>query len=112
LQLIPHRTIRGFIAAGLLGLFALAMTPKIAIHALVAHHQDVHLQTDLNDQLNTSSFHCATDNLVVELPFIYSPVSVAVGIPPRLPLHRAVVLLAPLAGDHPLFGLRGPPAAC
>src|SRR6202012_3299214 len=86
LQLIPHRTIRSFLAAGLLGLFALAMTPKIAIHALIAHHQDVHLRVDVNDQLNTASFHCATDNLVVELPFIYSPVSVAVGMSPCLPL--------------------------
>ncbi|HEY4335688.1 MAG TPA: hypothetical protein VGM89_07315 [Puia sp.] len=88
------------------------MTPKIAIHALVAHHQDVHLRVDLNDQLDTASFHCATDNLVVELPFIYSPVSVVVGMPPRLTLQRAAVLLAPLTGDHPLFGLRGPPSAC
>jgi hypothetical protein len=109
-----YRIIRSLLTSGLLGLFALAITPKVAIHALVAHHRDVHLQLDLctADQLNTASFHCPTDNLVVELPFIYPPFTMRVGMAPGFPVYRAAVLVAPLCRIHPLYGLRGPPAAC
>jgi hypothetical protein len=100
---------RKLLAAGLLGLFALAMTPKIAIHALVAHHRDVHLRVDGKDQLNTASFHCATENLVVELPFLYFPLSITVGLPAGFPVYRADVPVAPICRIHPLYGLRGPP---
>jgi len=87
------------------------MTPKIAIHALVAKHQDGHRCVRENVQhINRTGFHCAIDNLVVELPFVYTSVSIAVGIAPCFPVHRAGMPVAPLAFSHPLFGLRGPPA--
>jgi hypothetical protein len=113
LQLIQHRTIRGFLAAGLLGLFALAMTPKIVIHALVVRHHDVHLNhhPGTTDQLNTASFHCSTDNLVVTLPFVPAVVSMPVGAAPAFPVYRVRALVEPLSSLHPLYGLRGPPAA-
>jgi hypothetical protein len=108
-----HRTIRRVLAAGMLALFALAITPKLAIHALVVHHHDVHLNQDLCtiDQLNAASFHCPTDNLVVALPYLTVSVAVLPGVHPVFAAQRASSLVAHLSGSHPLYGLRGPPGA-
>jgi hypothetical protein len=97
----------------LLALFALATTPKLAIHALVAHHQDTHLRLDYGtaDQLNKAGFHCATDNLVVEFPFLNYALPFQLGPRPSFVLYRPVSLEAPLSTRHPLYGLRGPPVS-
>jgi hypothetical protein len=104
--------IRSILAGVFLALFALGVTPKLAIHALVAHHTDTHLSLKYAqaDQLNKSGFHCATDNLVVEYPFLDHSLTLELGLPSVYPAHRAAVLVQPIAEDHPLFGLRGPPA--
>lgn len=111
--LIRLRTIRPILAGIMLALFALGITPKIAIHALVAHHIDKHpiLDHDRTDQLNTASFHCATDNQVVEFPFLDQAMPVLPGMRPSFPVFQPVSLEEPLSFIHPLFGLRGPPAA-
>ncbi|MBN8854637.1 MAG: hypothetical protein J0H07_22430 [Sphingobacteriales bacterium] len=97
----------------MLALFALGVTPKIAIHDLVAHHQDTHLSLDHGKaaQLNVAGFHCATDNLVVESPFVHHSLSLQLGVRPSFPVHGPVSLEEPVSFTHPLFGLRGPPAA-
>jgi hypothetical protein len=106
-----HRIIRPILAGWLLALFALAITPKIAIHALVAHHTDSHVTADVKtDLVNKAGFHCDTENLVVEMPFMHFPLAMAIGVPPCFPLHRAAVPQSPLCLTHPLYGLRGPPA--
>jgi hypothetical protein len=107
-----NRIIRSLLTGFLLALFALGMTPRIAIHALVAHHTDTHLSLKYGhaDQYNKAGFHCATDNLVVEFPFLDHSLTLRVGLPTAWPVHRAAVLAEPIAEDHPLFGLRGPPA--
>jgi hypothetical protein len=107
-----NRIIRPLLAGALLALFALGITPKIAIHALVAHHTDTHLSLKYGqaDQYNKADFHCSTDNLVVEFPFLDYSLIHKLGLPPVHPAYRAVVLARPIAEDHPLFGLRGPPA--
>jgi hypothetical protein len=107
-----NRIIRPLLTGVLLALFALGITPRIAIHALVAHHTDTHLslQYGHTDQYNKADFHCATDNLVVEFPFLDHSLTLRLGLAPAWPAHRTVVLAKPIAEDHPLFGLRGPPA--
>ena len=109
--LINHRTIRSFLAGGLLALFALAITPKVALHALAAHHTDTHLWLDHGqaDQINKAGFHCATDNLVVEFPFLPEVAPYHLGMRPCYPVFRPVSPEAPLSTQHPLYGLRGPP---
>jgi hypothetical protein len=109
--LIHHRIIKPILTGWLLALFALAITPKIAIHALVAHHTDTHVKPDGNDQYSKAGFHCATDNLVVQLPFTGCAISVQLGLPAVYLQHPASMLETPLPSSHPLFGLRGPPAA-
>jgi hypothetical protein len=96
----------------MLALFALSITPKIAIHALVAHHTDGHLslEHDHADQFNAAVFHCATDNQVVEFPFLDPALPIISGIRSSFPVFQPVPLEEPLSFTHPLFGLRGPPA--
>ena len=96
----------------MLALFALGVTPKIALHALLAHHTDIHLRLDHGaDQYNQTSFHCDTENLVVNQSFLDFSLSIQLGVPPGYPEHLTAALSAPLASTHPLFGLRGPPAS-
>lgn len=97
----------------MLALFALSITPKIAIHALVAHHTDTHLALDhgKTDQFNQAGFHCAIDNLVVESPFLDHTISITLEILPSFPAYQPASLEDRLSSVHILFGLRGPPAS-
>jgi hypothetical protein len=101
-----YRIIRPLFAGFLLALFALAITPKSAIHALVAHHKD----TRFSVQVGQCGFHCAIDNLVVEFPFLRYSLTVVLEPEPIYPEYSAAVLTRFIAAAHPLFGLRGPPA--
>jgi len=96
----------------MLALFALSVTPRIVIHALVAHHTDTHLSLDQEKtgQLNKAGFHCPIDNLVVESPFLDYSVSIDVGILPLFPAHQPSPLEHHHSFSHFIFGLRGPPA--
>src|ERR1700735_5106138 len=104
-DLIHYRTIRSILAAGLLALFALAITPKIALHALVAHHTDTHLRLNNGgaDQLNKAGFHCATDDLVVEFPFLQHALFLAIGGITPFAVFPAPSLEQPLSTLHPLY---------
>jgi len=105
-------TIKRLLAVVLLMLFSLSITPKVFIHALVAHHQDVHLSIahDGTDQLNKAGFHCNIENLVVELPCLSFPLSFELEVPQSFRDHRAVERPSFHSSEHFIFGLRGPPA--
>lgn len=110
--LINHRTIRSFLAGIMLALFALSVTPKIMIHALVAHHTDTRTVLDHGkaDQYNKAGFHCAIDNLVVESPFLDHTIAIQLGITPSFPAHLPARLEDHLSSCHFIFHLRGPPS--
>jgi hypothetical protein len=105
-------TIKRILAVVMLLLFTLSITPKVFIHALVAHHQDAHLSIDRDgvDQLNKAGFHCNIEHSVVELPCLYFPLSFALQIPSFFGDHRAVEGHSFHSSGHFIFGLRGPPA--
>jgi hypothetical protein len=98
----------------MLALFALGITPKIAVHYLVARHTDRHLVSgDLKtDLLTRAGFFCRVDNLVVELPCLCFPVSYRL-TPPRD--YCAVYVVRAddqyYSFEHFIFGQRGPPHA-
>jgi hypothetical protein len=97
----------------MLALFALGMTPRIAIHAVVARHSDRHLvlSTIKTDLLTRAGFFCRVDNLVVELSCLVFPVGFALSAPR---VYREGY--ARRAEDQYyffpsfIFGLRGPPS--
>jgi hypothetical protein len=109
--MIRNRIIRSLLAGSFLLLFFVAVSPKIAIHALVANHTDTHVQLAHGDadQLNTFGFHCATDELVVESPFVQYSISFLLETPCFYVVHLSPQLEAPYPADRPIFGLRGPP---
>jgi len=97
----------------MLALFALGITPKIAVHALVAHHTDRHLSVwqATKDQLNKDGFHCRVDNLVVELPYIHCPLSLQWVVPAAFGICQMRVENQYHSFSDIIFGLRGPPDA-
>jgi hypothetical protein len=107
------RTIRPFLAGIMLALFALAITPKILIHTLVAHHIDRHLSLDYgkNDQYNKAGFHCTIDNLVVESPFLDHTIAIELGLPKFFSKDDLPSYKDHLSSSHFIFGLRGPPSS-
>ena len=96
----------------MLALFALSITPKIAVHALVARHADRHLalgslKTDL---LTRAGFFCRVDSLVVDLSFLVFSVDLRLRV-----LRDYCQEYEQRAKDQYYsfecfqFGLRGPP---
>jgi len=79
----------------------------------VAHHTDSSFSRDGGkaDQYNKSGFHCATENLVVEFPFLDHSMVFQLGLTPAFPVYQTAALAQPIAKAHPLFGLRGPPSS-
>ncbi len=70
-MLFKNSTIKSYLAALILVLFAYSITPKIVLHNLVANHIDKSkvLNSHLNE-LSASGYNCKCDNLVAESPFI------------------------------------------
>ena len=67
-------TIRNVLAGIFLVLFAFGITPKLALHNLVAKHKDGRAKSSLPDpfstQISKAGFNCPCDNLVTESPFV------------------------------------------
>lgn len=103
--------IRGLLAGIMLGLFAFSITPKIIIHALVVHHKDitVTLNDGKTDQYNKAGFHCNCDNLVVELPYLYYPISLQLVAPESFKTYQIRADHQFYYAENFIFGLRGPP---
>jgi len=108
----PH-TIRRLLAGVLLTVFTLSIMPKILVHALVAHHQDVHLSIghDGSDQVNKAGFHCNVESLVVELPCLSFPISIQLAVPQLFRDYQMTADHQFYSFGHFIFGLRGPPTA-
>ena len=105
-------TIRRLSAGVLLVLFTLGITPKVLIHAVVAHHQDTHLSVDRDgtDHVNKTSFHCSIDSLVVEVPYLLYPISIQLDVPQLFQVRQVEADHQFYSFGHFIFGLRGPPA--
>jgi len=101
----------------MLVLFAISVTPKIAVHSLVARHKDFHPATSKDryssrsvaDQVSRTGFHCAVDNLVVELPYLSYSIDTQLVIPELFRTHQVVAEHQFYSFSHFIFGLRGPP---
>ncbi|WEK37575.1 MAG: hypothetical protein P0Y53_08675 [Candidatus Pseudobacter hemicellulosilyticus] len=111
---LPYRStiFRSLIASCLLAVFALGITPKLALHHLLAHHTDsvVSIEHSHTDQLSATGYSCELDQLVAESAFT-----------PAAAIVLPALLMVPQAQDSPFFtsfysqphfytGLRGPPA--
>jgi hypothetical protein len=115
--LLKNPIIKNFLAGSMLVLFAISITPKIAVHSLVARHKDFHPATSKDmcssrsvpDQVSRTGFHCAVDNLVVELPYLSFSTYTKGVIPESFRTYQVAADHQFYSFHHFIFGLRGPP---
>jgi len=111
-NLAGNNIIRKISAAFLLLLFALCVTPKIALHDLIADHKDSPFASATSSQQlsSNSGFRCNCDDLVVESPFVSD--CVPVEITPVKTYARHFITPAENFRflHHFYFELRGPPS--
>jgi hypothetical protein len=92
-------------------IFSLSITPKIALHSLVANHKDTHSHSDgRTDQLNKAGFSCDCNNQVVESPFLDYSLPAQLVAPVFFSDYQATAFQPFRSATHIIFGLRGPPA--
>jgi hypothetical protein len=108
-----HSTIQRVLTGFLLVLFAFSITPKQVLHDITVNHKDTHEKLsahDFHSTLQKSGYHCNTEDLVVESPFIENDHSVEVS---------GISAHSQFFSEHPrsfyyhhqfFFELRGPPA--
>ncbi len=104
--------IRRFLAVVLLSIFALAVTPSIIFHNILAHHTDETIQHHhtQSEELANAGINCHWDNLVCEGSFLNDFCSLdVVGIEPFSPLYPIFYTNHFTLSQH-FVALRGPPA--
>ncbi len=109
------RYIQQSIASTLLLVFLLAATPKRVLHNLFADHTDVAWTKSANANevnLNSASYQCQIDQLVVELPFFGT--ALILFPTPLIHTNSYQESYSLLVSINKLFTeqLRGPPIHC
>jgi hypothetical protein len=110
--LARNQYIKKTCALFLLVLMALATTPKLLLHNILANHKDVSFQVnkDGHAKVHTGGINCHAQDLVVEVPFVQ------VSVPK---IEKPVIFSVQVFGESInsllsltdfYFQLRGPPA--
>ncbi len=108
-----HRSpiLRRILAGWLLALFAFGITPKQVLHDWVANHKDTRTHsTDKIARLQTTSYNCHADDLVVESPFTEHDLQTAITASPSFYQYFVDRTNDFRSITHFFFELRGPPA--
>ncbi len=96
----------------LLVVFALAITPKRALHAVVANHKDATAKVKAQlggEQLGHSGFNCQIENLVCESPFTPDAEHEFISAEEVFPAYLNHFVSYPYSSARYSFDLRGPP---
>ena len=110
--LYKSQVIRKIVAAAMLLVFALSITPAIVFHNLVAGHTDTAKNyTDQKQaQLGKQTFNCHCNNIVAESPFTEPATQILNPVEQVFSTVKFEKELA-LKSSPPIFhALRGPPA--
>ena len=95
-------------------LFAFGITPKIALHNMVANHQDGRTKNNLPDpsttQFSTASFNCQIDNPVIESPFEMTVGQAYTAVETSFAAYKKTYVEAVYSTQQFCAALRGPPA--
>ncbi|MDQ6761937.1 MAG: hypothetical protein M3015_04820 [Bacteroidota bacterium] len=105
--------IRKFIAASLLAVFALSITPTKVLHYFFANHKDsviIKTKDSKCPSLSVAGFNCQVDNLVVESPFTVLLQPVSCTAPEVITIIKIYTAASFICADHFYFELRGPPS--
>lgn len=111
-MLATNSIFRSIIAGLLLVLFALGITPKLALHDVLANHKDRTsiIDTHTGDQLSKTGFNCKCENQVAESPFTTPVETVLASLFSLHEKPQSPSLYAFYASPYFFFELRGPPA--
>ena len=104
--------IRQFLAVLLLSIFAIAVTPSIIFHNILAHHTDETIQHHhtQSEELANAGINCHWDNLVCEGSFLNNFSSVELfGLASFSPFYSFFYTTHYTLFKH-YVALRGPPA--
>ncbi len=113
LELYKNTSIKKFLAASLLLVFALSITPAKVLHYFFANHNDsvsIKTQESKSPSLSVAGFNCQIDNLVVESPFTVECQPISFLLPEIINIKRVVSVTTFHWADHFFFELRGPPS--
>ncbi len=108
--------IRSVIAGILLVLFAFGITPRLALHNLVANHKDGRSKfSSLPDgpfskQLSKAGFNCQCDNTIIESPFLQEAGTASVVITSAFEAYKNTYTEDVYSSQEYCSSLRGPPA--
>jgi hypothetical protein len=92
-------------------LFGFSVTPKLALHKLLANHKDSSPSAIGADaQLTRSGFHCDVENLVVEGPFLFENTTIAINNPVLFATYQNKPTHNFYSTDNFVSCLRGPPS--
>jgi hypothetical protein len=94
----------------MLVLFCFSITPKFLLHRLLANHKDSPISNSTKAELNPSGFHCDTENLVVEGPFLSENTILTQHIPVIFAACRNKLTYNFSCRKNIISCLRGPPA--
>lgn len=105
-------TIRPFLAALVLCVFSLALTPKRLLHNLVADHKDTSCKILAKEKIHLSNagVNCPCDNIVALSPFEEVDIMPVLTAPIFFIKHEKEYVNPHFHSIHYFFELRGPPA--
>jgi len=104
--------IKKLIAAAMLVVFALSITPTIIFHNWLADHTDTlkrSAQTQ-GEQIGKQTFNCHCDNIVAESPFTEPAKAILTPAEQVFSSVKVEKVVQLISSPHHFFLLRGPPA--
>jgi hypothetical protein len=94
----------------LLLVFAFSITPKKALHDLIANHKDKSFSSSSGAlEFNKAGYQCKCDNTVAESPFIHQNSAVEIASFIFYNGYNHIIPDGPYSFNQFFFELRGPP---
>lgn len=111
-SLIKNQYIRKFVAAVMLLVFAVSITPTIVFHNWFADHTDTVKKSSATkeEQVGKRTFNCHCDNIVAESPFTEPSRILFAPSEKIISLSKAEKQVQFASSQNIIHSLRGPPA--
>ncbi len=109
--LFKPRVIQKIVAAFMVVVFAISITPTIVFHNWLADHTDTFTKDTHKEgqQLGKKNFNCHCDNIVAESPFTETAKTIINYPPQPLSLVKVDLQVDFISSQHYFYSLRGPP---
>jgi len=110
-MLFKNQFIKKIVAAAMLIVFAISITPTIVFHNWLAGHTDTAKKcTDTKEQVGKQTFNCHCDNIVAESPFTEPAATIIAPAEQLFSLVKFEKQQSLTSSPKIFHSLRGPPA--